>query len=539
MRFCITIFFCCVAALTMQGQDSTKRQTIQVTSSFKPSLMPAAKILFNATPPPPAEIRKGLSYPLPAPQWMPLLQPITLKPLALQIDTAGNQMKRNFVKIGAGNFRGNTAAFALTLAQTDRAYWHVFGDHIAQRGNLPLQQYRNTKLETQLGAKLQNMELYGKLSYRNDQYFLYGPDPNLINIPKDSLRRNYRDFSVVTGIRNGMISKYGISYRPELKLQFFSDQLGAAETNAIIDLPVEKKIIRSFSFLMRGQADLTRFRSDAATFNNHVLWANAAIQVHTPSLKGRIGVRPTWDNGSFVLLPDIQLDVPLSSQRTTFTMGWIGNVRKNNYQWMVAQNPFITAPMMQFNTRTIQLYAGFKGAITEKINYRLTSGFMRMHHAPLFVNSFFPSRFFLLNETRLDAIQTMGELSYIQQDKLDVRAGIEIFRFFKPLTYEKAFHMLPIQLKTNMRWKPVERITVKSDLFIWRGPQVLLLPQTIERLRNVIDLSAGVEYKASKTVALWLQCNNLFNQRYQRWNNYEVLGLNVLGGIRLTFDQKQ
>lgn len=206
---------------------------------------------------------------------------------------------------------------------------------------------------------------------------------------------------------------------------------------------------------------------------------------------------------------------------------------------MVAQNPFITAPIMQFNTRTIQLYAGFKGAITEKIHYRLTSGFTRMHHAPLFVNSFFPSRFFLLNETRLDAIQTMGELSYIQQDKLDVRAGIEIFRFFKPLTYEKAFHMLPIQLKTNMRWKPVERITVKSDLFIWRGPQVLLLPQTIERLRNVIDLSTGIEYKVSAAVAIWLQCNNLFNQRYQRWNNYEVLGLNVLGGIRLTFDQKQ
>ncbi|MBM3440470.1 MAG: hypothetical protein FJX94_06375 [Bacteroidetes bacterium] len=523
----------------MQGQDSTNRQTIQVTSSFKPSLMPAAKILFNATPPPPAEIRKGLSYPLPAPQWMPILQPITLKPLALQIDSTGNQMKRNFVKIGAGNFRGNTAAFALTLAQTDRAYWHVLGDHIAQRGNLPLQQYRNTKFETQLGAKLQNMELYGKLSYRNDQYFLYGPDLNLINIPKDSLRRNYRDLSVVTGIRNGMISKYGISYRPELKLQFFSDQLGAAETNAIIDLPVEKKFIRSFSFLMRGQADLTRFKSNVTTFNNHVLWANAAIQIHTPSLKGRMGLRPTWENGNFVLLPDLQLDVPLSTQRTTFTMGWIGNVRKNNYQWMVAQNPFITAPIAQFNTRTIQLYAGFKGAITEKINYRLTSGFTRMHHAPLFVNSFFPSRFFLLNETRLDAIQTMGELSYVQQDKLDVRAAVEIFRFFKPLSYEKAFHMLPIQLKANMRWKPAERITVKSDLFIWRGPQVLLLPQTIERLGNVIDLSTGIEYKASNSVALWLQCNNLLNQRYQRWNNYEVLGLNVLGGIRLTFDQKQ
>ena len=539
MRICISVIICFVAVMPLLGQDSTKRQTIQVTSSFKPSLMPAAKIQFNATPPAPAEIRKRLSYPVPTPQWMPILQPVTLKPLALQIDTLGNRRKANFLKLGAGNFRGNSAELGITLLQNERSQWHFFGNHIAQRGNLPLQQYRNTKFETHASTKWKSMELYGKASYQNDQYFLYGPDPYLINSPKDSLRRNYRDFSVVAGIRNGMIRKYAIIYRPEMKLQFFSDQLGAAETNAIIDLPVEKKMISSFSFLIRGQADLTRFTSNTATFNNHVMWANAAIQVHTSSLQGRIGVRPTWDNGSFVLLPDIQLDVPLTSQRTTFTMGWLGNVRKNNYQWMVAQNPFITAPVLQFNTRVIQLYAGFKGAFTEKINYRLTTGFTRMHHAPLFVNSFFPSRFFLLNETRLDAIQAMGELSYIQQDKLDLRAGIEIFHFFKPLAYEKAFHMLPIQLKTNMRWKPIERITVKSDLFIWRGPQVLILPQTIDRLSNVYDLSSGIEYIASPVVSVWLQCNNILNQRYQRWNNYEVLGLNVLAGIRLTFDQKQ
>jgi hypothetical protein len=31
--------------------------------------------------------------------------------------------------------------------------------------------------------------------------------------------------------------------------------------------------------------------------------------------------------------------------------------------------------------------------------------------------------------------------------------------------------------------------------------------------------------------------NNVFNQTYERWNQYPVLGFQLIGGIRLTFDQ--
>ena len=34
---------------------------------------------------------------------------------------------------------------------------------------------------------------------------------------------------------------------------------------------------------------------------------------------------------------------------------------------------------------------------------------------------------------------------------------------------------------------------------------------------------------------LWFQVNNLLNNKYQRWNQYQVLGLNVLGGVVYSF----
>jgi outer membrane receptor protein involved in Fe transport len=35
--------------------------------------------------------------------------------------------------------------------------------------------------------------------------------------------------------------------------------------------------------------------------------------------------------------------------------------------------------------------------------------------------------------------------------------------------------------------------------------------------------------------AAWLDVNNIFNTKYQRWHNYEVYGLNLLGGVRVSF----
>ena len=56
--------------------------------------------------------------------------------------------------------------------------------------------------------------------------------------------------------------------------------------------------------------------------------------------------------------------------------------------------------------------------------------------------------------------------------------------------------------------------------------------------KSGFDFSAGVEFKVTKALNLWLQMNNIFNNKYERWNQYQVYGFNILGGIVFSFDQK-
>jgi hypothetical protein len=43
-------------------------------------------------------------------------------------------------------------------------------------------------------------------------------------------------------------------------------------------------------------------------------------------------------------------------------------------------------------------------------------------------------------------------------------------------------------------------------------------------------MNAGLEFKVTRNIFLWTQFNNLFNSKYQRWNQYDNYGFNMLIG---------
>src|SRR6188768_658514 len=80
------------------AQDTSKK-TIEITSSFKPVLRNAAKINFNATPPPPDTTRPRLQYNIPAQNVIPGLTPVAMKPLTLIPDSTAGWANSNYIKL--------------------------------------------------------------------------------------------------------------------------------------------------------------------------------------------------------------------------------------------------------------------------------------------------------------------------------------------------------------------------------------------------------------------------------------------------------
>src|SRR6266705_2026798 len=84
----------------VQAQDTTKRRTIDITSSFKPVLRDAVKINFNAAPPVADTSRPRLTYTIPAQYLFLTYQPGEMKPVALPGDTLKPWEHYNYIKVG-------------------------------------------------------------------------------------------------------------------------------------------------------------------------------------------------------------------------------------------------------------------------------------------------------------------------------------------------------------------------------------------------------------------------------------------------------
>src|SRR5689334_4028835 len=84
---CAVVCLMLVHVTSVCAQDSTKKKTIDITSTFKPVLREAVKINFNAAPPAVDTSRVNLKYNIPSQNLAFTYQPVPLNPVALQVDS--------------------------------------------------------------------------------------------------------------------------------------------------------------------------------------------------------------------------------------------------------------------------------------------------------------------------------------------------------------------------------------------------------------------------------------------------------------------
>ena len=59
----------------------------------------------------------------------------------------------------------------------------------------------------------------------------------------------------------------------------------------------------------------------------------------------------------------------------------------------------------------------------------------------------------------------------------------------------------------------------------------------VRKLDPALDVNAGVEFSIMPQLNAWVQFNNIFNNKYQRWNQYPVFGFNVMAGVVFNFGE--
>jgi hypothetical protein len=525
-------------------RDTTRGKSVDIRSAFKPILKESAKINFNATPPTADTTKPQLKYDIPNQNLALGYQPGSLKPLALQVDSGGKFDQNNYIKAGFGSLRTPYVQAGFSFGDGTTAGLNIFAKHVASQGKRELQDFTNTQFKLSGFYKSAgNHDWNASIGMRQDRTYKYGYEPTSLSFSKDSLKQNFQTISARVGMRNINKTDFGLTYSPEIKINVFSDHLKNSESNTVVNLPLEKTVGKMFAVNLGLTFDLTRLSPKNKTaLNNTIYYISPSVIFRNQKLNLQVGIRPSWDNKTFKMFPNIIGEVGTEDQRFFFQAGISGYIRKTTYQYLASQNPWLWLPTTFKNTWIVERFAGFKGSVGDHFTYSAKVGFNKLNNQPLFVNDTTPGlggkSFVVINEPRINVLNLGGQLGFTIQEKFSTTVGWQFNQYTGLKQEKKAWGLIPLELNAAMRVQVIKDLWLKADVFGWTGPQYRKANGDNGKLKGALDLNAGLEFKITKNLNLWTQFNNITNQEYQRWNQYPVYGFNFVGGVVFSFDQK-
>ena len=534
---------CFAFFISVNAQDFAKRKTIDITSQFKPVLREAAKLNFHASPSLSDTTKPKLNYDIPSKFLLLSYQPGELKPVALQPDSVLEWHNDNYIKVGAGSVHFPYIKTGFSFGDGKSTFFNIFADEFISKGKLQYQQNSATSIKLTGTLKAQNnLEWDGALNYKFDGNYLYGFQPDTLKFSKDDLKQNFQTFGGRLSMHNMVPTEFGLTYNPNVSVSVFSDNHSpaASEANTVLNLPLRKEIGKTFAFDLGFTANLTNYRLNSNSINNNIFYVSPALLYKTSSVNVRAELTPSWDQKTFHLLPNFSADInPFENKKMVFQLGWISYYDKGSYQRFESINPWLAQPTTLLNTRVQERFAGIKGSLTDHITYSAKVAFNQYWNMPLFVNdSVGGGKDFLIRyDSSLKDFLVHGEIAYTVGEQFSISAGLSLHQY-KTSTEYRAWGMLPVEFNSTLKWQILKDLWLKSDFWAWDGANYLAKSGQTGKNNPAVDLNAGVEYRITRKLNLWLQMNNIFNSKYQRWNQYQSYGFNILGGIVFSFSDK-
>ncbi|HEX6914992.1 MAG TPA: hypothetical protein VF145_07110 [Chitinophagaceae bacterium] len=532
----LLVFLAGAAFGQRRSLDTTRPTTVVVTSVFKPSLKPAVKINFSAATPAADTTRPNLFYTIPSQNLFFSYQPTALQPLALSPDTAFSWRNSNYVKAGYGNFTTPYLRVGLSFGDGRRSLVNLHAKHVSSKGKMPFQQFSETNL-TGIGIfnSGNKSEWTARAHVDLSNYNLYGYMPDTLKYTKDQVRRRFNSFGGRVGVRN-KVENASFTYNPWVGIEIFNDNRSGNESDFSFGLPVSKTLGRVIGFGVGLFGDVSSLKTPQATYDNNLFYLTPAILFKTPNLKLNAGFTPSWDNSVFNLLPNFSAEAKVKDERFAVEVGWVGYYHRNTYRNLAGFNPYIAQPSFSNNTRVKEQYAGLKGSAGDHLTYNGRVSVLNYNNVALFVNDTLDGKSFLvLNEPEMKNIRIHAELGYTVQEKFSFLAGATFNKYSNLDQNPRAYGLLPLELTGSLRWLVLKDFTVTSDVFFWDGPQYRSKIGETLKQKPAFDLNLGLEIGINDQFSGWLQFNNVLNNEYQRWNQYPVLGFNVLAGVVYSF----
>ncbi len=524
-----------VAAQHSAADTVLKGSTIEVIQSYKPVVKKAPKPEWVPQVPPADTTRPTLSFEVPQQTLYYTYTSGNLRPLALGKDSLKIPFP-NYIKAGAGNLSTLYLDAGLGNIKGKNYATGIHLHHMSQTGSIKSQQTASSGLEAE-GLYYQKDKLWhASVSAERNQYFFYGYDHNVYNYSTDSVKQTYTGVKAAVDMKSKFIlEEREIFYQPTVDISLYDARYNTSETHFGFNAPFNYWFDSSLEAQVTVSASFTHLKTGFGKDNNNLGQLTPGVILHEGKITGHgfLGFA-IGKGGKASALPDILADYIIPGSNLTLSGGWQATIRKNTYEQLTSENPYLYNTYAVAQSRRDELFANLAGSYTTHLTYTVRASWWNFTHLPTYVNIPGDYKQFYILYDEVSAFSLRGAVRYTESSKWSAGLAAEFYSFYQgSLAY--AWHEPTLKLRGDVSVNPVKGLTVMGYVSVLGGMVAQNHALQAVTLGPNVDLGFNAEYQLVSRLSAFVELDNLLNSKYERWLGYQAYGLNAYGGLRLKF----
>ncbi len=478
----------------------------------------------------------------------------------------------NYATLGFGNYTSALAEFYSNFQLNRSDNVGLYLHHNSSQGgieNIKLEdKYYDTSLDVNYTTRTRDYTHGIEVGVEHKLYNWYGL-PELPELNEEQLAAIDPEQSYF-GVKLGGKLQFDNLYfkRAAVQYRYFGDATSSKENHLVAQPTFEFEVgdnLITTNFIvdyLKGRFDRAKdlvFQTpNQYTFLN--FGVNPSLVILRDDLTVNLGAAIYYaidegnDDNDFFIYPKITASYRLLEEAVTVYGGLEGGLLQNTYRDAVQINPFVSPTLELTPTnRLYDAYLGLKGKISDVVSYNVKGSYASENKKPLLVNNDRISALLLEGfdhgnsfSYRFDDIKTItgyGELKFEVNKKFTLGMSAEYFQY--TLEKEQEAWNLPelkasaiIDYQINDDWFAGaqlfymgERKDVNNQI-----ANVIDQPEPTLTLDSFFDANVNLGYRLNQQLSFFVKGNNLLGENYQRWANYPVQGIQVLGGVTYKFN---
>ncbi len=567
----ILLFITTVTFAQKKEKDTLGTEVINVVKAYTPTVSDAFKIksspeINDAT----ITKKKTIQYAIFSIPVASTFTPDKGKAKVLTFDPSA-PVYENFITAGFGTFRSpQLEIFAHSNTTRDNDFGGFINFH-SSRGGLKLNDVRlnNDFFDGRIDGYYKQENNYSNWQvnggFRLQKYNWYG----LPKTTSTSVMDNVSEAHKYTDIyfKGKLDNKDSFFMGGTAEVDLFTDDYQSSESHLLIQPQIEFPIASEY-IIANARIEFLQsnfFQNYAFTDNLKHSFFTAGFNPNLEILRDNLTINlgadilfstafSSEEDSRIYAYPKVTVSYILIDQVLTTYAGAIGGLHQNTYKSFVEKNPFVSPTLnIKRTDEQYNAFIGFKGKLASNIGYNFKGSYRSEIDKPMYKlnaskvvgvtpigNAYEAGNSFQIIYDNVKTISGFGEINIDLSKELKFGGNLE-YNIYTLKAEAEAWNLPTLKASAfanynQDKWFAGANLFFVGDRKDEFTSEIVGATSTVLDLGNYVDLNLNGGYKFNGKLTAFARVNNVFNSSYQRYANFNVQGLQVVGGLTFKFD---